>query len=254
MLYVFHGTDIASAVTKATSLVSSLRTKRPDASYVRVEASQWSPSIIEEHIGGQGLFSNKYIIFLDRVTENAEAKESFAGFVPVMAESTNIFIVLEGKLNAELKKAFEKSAEKMVEVSEKLKVESGKSGPGLRQGFGAAQEFNIFALADAVGARDPLRAWSVYRQAVDVGNEPESIIGTLFWQVKSMKLAVNAKSASESGLSPFVFSKAKKAAGNYSEGELNSLMEKLITVYHDAHRGVCDAELMVERVMLGLGR
>jgi DNA polymerase III delta subunit len=244
MLYVFHGTDTASAVTKATSLVSSLRTKRPDASYVHVEAGQWSPSIIEEHIGGQGLFSNKYIIFLDRVTENAEAKESFAGFVSVMAESTNIFIVLEGKLGAELKKAFEKSAEKMIEVSEKLKVESGKSKK--------TEEFNIFALADAVGARDTFKAWSVYRQAVDAGNEPESIIGTLFWQVKSMKLAANAKSAGESGLSPFVFSKAKKATGNYSEGELNSLTEKLISVYHDAHRGVCDAELAVERVMLDL--
>ncbi|MBP6858529.1 MAG: hypothetical protein KBC33_01720 [Candidatus Pacebacteria bacterium] len=243
MLYVFHGTDTASAVTKATTLVSSLRTKRPDASYVRVEAGQWNPSIIEEHIGGQGLFSNKYIIYLDRVTENAEAKESFAGFVPVMAESTNIFIVLEGKLNAELKKALEKSAEKMVECgdSQKSAVDSRQSG-----------DFNIFALADAVGARDPFKAWSVYREAVDQGNEPESIIGTLFWQVKSMKLAANAKSAGESGLSPFVFSKAKKAAGNYSEGELDTLTEKLITVYHDAHRGVCDAELAVERVMLDL--
>ncbi len=243
MLYVFHGTDTASAVTKATSLVDSLRMKRPDASYVRVEAAQWNPSIIEEHIGGQGLFSNKYIIFLDRVTENAEAKESFAEFAQVMAESTNIFIVLEGKLSAELKKAFEKSAEKMVECEKK---EVAKS-------FGASSgDFNIFALADAVGARDPFKAWSVYRQAVDAGNEPESIIGTLFWQVKSMKLAARATSAGESGLSPFVFTKAKKAAGNYSEGELDALTEKLITVYHDAHRGVCDAELAVERVMLGI--
>ncbi|MEN9912683.1 MAG: hypothetical protein RLY66_91 [Candidatus Parcubacteria bacterium] len=243
MLYVFHGTDIASAVTKATSLVDSLRTKRPDASYVRVEASQWSPSIIEEHIGGQGLFSNKYIIYLDRVTENAEAKESFAEFVSVMAESTNIFIVLEGKLNAELKKAFEKHAEKMVECEKKEAVKS----------FGAASgEFNIFALADAVGARDPFKAWSVYRQAVDEGNEPESIIGTLFWQVKSMKLAADAKSAGESGLSPFVFTKAKKAAGNYSGDELGRLTDKLISIYHDAHRGMCDAELAVERVMLDL--
>ncbi|MEK7641973.1 MAG: hypothetical protein AAB365_03215 [Patescibacteria group bacterium] len=243
MLYVFHGTDTPAAVTKATSLVASLRAKKPDASYVRVEAAQWSPSIIEEHIGGQGLFSNKYIIFLDRVTENVEAKELFADFAPVMGESTNIFIVLEGKLNAELKKAFEKSAEKMVETEKKE----------VAKGFGASSgEFNIFALADAVGARDPFRAWSVYREAVDKGTEPENIIGTLFWQMKSMKLAARAKSASESGLSPFVFSKAKKAAGNYSEGELNSLTEKLITVYHDAHRGVCDAELAVERVMLGL--
>lgn len=243
MLYVFHGTDAASAVTKATSLVDSLRAKRPDASYVRVEAAQWSPSVIEEHIGGQGLFSNKYIIFLDRVTENAEAKESFAEFAQVMAESTNIFIVLEGKLNAELKKAFEKHAEKLVECEKKEATKTFGAGSG---------EFNIFALADAVGARDPFKAWSVYREAVDQGNEPESVIGTLFWQVKSMKVAARASSAGESGLSPFVFAKAKKAAGNYSPEELDRLADKLITIYHDAHRGMCDAELAVERVMLGL--
>lgn len=243
MLYVFHGTDIASAVTKATSLVDSLRAKRPDASYVRVEASQWSPSIIEEHIGGQGLFSNKYIIYLDRVTENIEAKESFAEFAQVIAESANIFIVLEGKLNAELKKVFEKHAEKMVECEKKEVAKSFGGGNG---------EFNIFALADAVGARDSFKAWSVYRRAVDEGNEPESIIGTLFWQVKSMKLAAQAKSAGESGLSPFVFAKAKRAAGNYSGDELNRLTDKLIMIYHDAHRGMCDAELVVERIMLGL--
>ena len=243
MLYVFHGTDTALAVTKATSLVDSLRTKRPDASYVRVEAGQWNPSIIEEHIGGQGLFTNKYIIFLDRVTENVEAKELFSEFAQVMAESTNIFIVLEGKLAAELKKAFEKHAEKMIETEKKQVVKS----------FGAnSGDFNIFALADAVGARDPFKAWSVYRQAVDAGNEPESIIGTLFWQVKSMKLAARATSAGESGLSPFVFTKAKKAALNYSATELDRLTDRLISIYHDAHRGVCDAELAVERVMLDL--
>lgn len=247
MLYVYHGTDTASAVTKATALVASLRAKKPDASYVRVEAGQWSPSVIEEHIGGQGLFSNKYIILLDRVTENVEAKESLAGYAAVMAESTNIFIILEGKLNAELKNAFEKSAEKMVECEKKEVITKGFGATTVGSG-----EFNIFALADAVGARDTFKAWSIYRQAVDAGTEPENIIGTLFWQVKSMKLAAKTKSAGEAGLSPFVFSKAKKAAGNYSEVELNSLTEKLITVYHDAHRGMCDAELAVERVMLGL--
>lgn len=250
MLYVFHGTDIASAVIKASTLVASLRAKRPDASYVRVEAGQWSSSIIDDHIGGQGLFSNKYIIFLDRVTEDVEAKEKLADFVPVMAESTNIFIVLEGRLNTELKKVFEKSAEKMVETGTEGKNETSLTGS--KSSIGGKDEFNIFMLADAVGARDTFKAWSVYRQAIDTGMEPENIIGTLFWQVKSMKLAARTKSAGEAGVSPFVFNKAKRAAGNYSEDELDVLMDRLITVYHDAHRGMCDAELAVEKMILSL--
>lgn len=244
MLYVFHGSDTHSAITKASALVTSLRTKKPDASYVRVEAGNWTPSIIEEHLGGQGLFSNKYIIFLDRVTEDADAKEKLPEFASAMNESANIFVVAEGKLNAELKKAFEKSAEKIVECADtRLRESSGV----------AREEFNIFALADAVGQRDSFKAWSIYRQAVDSGLESESIIGTLFWQLKSMAVAGTGNSAGETGLSPFVYSKAKRAAGNYSTDEFRDLTKKFITLYHDGHRGMIDMELGVERVLLGLG-
>lgn len=243
MLYVFHGTA-PETVTKATTLVSSLRTKRPDAAYERIEADTWSQGTIQGHLGGQGLFSSKYIIFLDRVTENMEAKEQLVDLIPAMAESDNIFIVHESKLTAELKKLFEKHAEKMVEVEEKPK--------GASWGSKKTEDFNIFALADAVGERNAFKAWSIYRQAVDAGHEPESIIGTLFWQVKSMKVAATAKTATEAGVSPFVFSKAKKAAGNYAPEQIDVFMSKLITIYHDAHRGLCDPELAIERAMLSL--
>lgn len=242
MLYLFHGTDTTTAVKKSLALIGSLRTKRPDATFVRIEASDWSSSVIQEHLGGQGLFSNKYIIFLDRVSEKTEGKEGLLEFIPAMQESTNIFIVLEGKLNIELKKAFEKSAEKIV-VCDKQEAKGWKGGN--------SEDFNIFALADAVGNRDQFKAWMIYRQAVDAGMEGEAIIGTLFWQVKSMILARDGKSASETGLSPFVFSKAKKQAQNYSEGELRELSQRFITIYHDGHRGMVDIELGVEKMMLG---
>lgn len=244
MLYVFYGTDTHLAVTKASALVASLRSKKPDALYVRVEADNWISSIIEEHLGGQGLFSNKYIIFLDRVTEDADAKENLSGFAPAMNESANIFVVAEGKLNAELKKAFEKSAEKIVECALPLSSQV--------QSFEGREDFNIFALADAVGQRDSFKAWSVYRQAVDSGIEPENIIGTLFWQFKSMNIARGGNSAGETGLSPFVYSKAKRAVGNYSEQELGELTKKFITLYHDGHRGLVDLELGVEQALLSL--
>ena len=239
MLYVFHGTDVAQSSHKARALVDSLRAKKPDASFVSIAADDWHASIIEEHLGGQGLFSNKYIVFLNRLTENEEAKELLPEFISAMHESANIFIVLEGKLNTELKKAFEKAAEKVV-ISD-LKLVSP---------FAKKSEFNVFALADAVGSRDPFKAWSIYRQAVDSGIEAENIIGTLFWQVKSMVLASTAKTANEAGLSPFVFSKSKKYASLYSPEELRGLMSDLITYYHDGHRGIVNIELSVERRLL----
>jgi DNA polymerase III delta subunit len=245
MLYIYHGSDIPKSLEKARTLANSLRTKRPDATFIEVGADSWSRAVIEENIGGQGLFSNKYIMFLNRVTEHADAKESLSELVEVMHESSNIFIMLEGKLNAELKKSVEKHADKVVETEKKEgKKEIGKDGKS---------EFNIFALADAVGMRNALSSWSIYREAVDSGLEIESIIGTLFWQVKSMIVARGATSASASGLSPFVYSKSKKSAEQYSTEELDTLLTDLIKIYHDSHRGMADAELGVERMMLGLG-
>lgn len=243
MLYVFHGSDVSTAAKKAHALVDSLRAKKPDAAYVAINADHWSRAAIEENIGGQGLFSSKYIVLIDRVTENAEAKEQVGEFVPAMQESANIFILLEAKVNAELKKTLEKHAEKVV-VSE----------PAFAKATVGKEEFNIFALADALGTRDAFKAWSIYRKAVDGGIESESILGTLFWQAKSMKLALEAKSAAESGLSPFVFSKSKRYAGNYSPNELNGLVRSITMLYHDGHRGMVDLELSVEQLLLNCGK
>ena len=173
MLYVFHGTDLATSAKKARTLIDSLRLKKPDAAFEKIEAASWDPAAIEGHLGGQGLFSSKYIIFLDRVTENAEAKDALPGLVASMNESPNIFIVLEGKLNADLKRAVEKDSEKAA-VSDLKEKAPAKAGA------------DIFALASAFGAKDAFKAWSLFRQATDAGTEPEAIAGMLFWKAKSM--------------------------------------------------------------------
>ena len=240
MLYIFHGTDIDKSRTKAQTLINSLRVKKPDAAFVKFEADDWNISALESHLGGQGLFSNKYIIFLDRVTENPEAKDHLGDFVEVMNESDNIFILLEGKLLADLKKVFDKHAEKVV-ISDV--PEAGKS-------FSTKKDFNIFSLADALGARDSFKAWNIYRQAIDGGIEPENIIGTLFWQVKSMILAHSTSTAGEAGLNPFVFGKSKRYSGNFSDSELTELSNDLIIAYHDSHRGIHDFSIALERFIL----
>jgi len=239
MLYIFHGTDGKNSTDKSRVLVDSLRTKKPDASFVEINSDNWSASAIEEHVGGQGLFSNKYIVFLNKVIKSEDVVEKLVEMMGLMKESNNIFIISEGKVNAELKKAFEKFGDKVV-LSDGVE----------KKNF--SKEFNIFSLADAIGARDRFKAWSIYREAVGNGLESESILGTIFWQIKVMILAMNSKSATEAGLNPFVYSKAKKGAGNYKGGELNNLLEQTIVLYHDGHRGLVDLELGIEKMMLGV--
>jgi DNA polymerase III delta subunit len=211
MLYVFHGTNISRSADKARALVGSLCLKRPDASFIEIDADHWSLSAIEENLGGQGLFSSKYIIFLDRVTEKAEAKEALPDLISVMNQSANIFILLEGKLNAELKRAVEKDAEKVVITDEVEKTSS-------------VVPFNIFALGDALASGDRFKAWSLYRQAIESGVGPENVVGTLFWKAKTMV-----------GRSP---EKSRR------------LLKELIIMYHDSHRGMLDLEIGIEKLLL----
>lgn len=226
MLYVFHGSEINKSLEKARTLANSLRTKRPDATYLEVDSDKWSPIIIEENIGGQGLFSSKYIVFLNRVTENSEAKDNLVDYIQMMQESSNIFILLEVKLNAELKKSIEKYADKVVETDGKKDVAANRNFSTKKE------EFNIFALGDAIGSRNSLKSWNIYRQAIDNGLETEAIIGVLFWKIKSLITTKNYTS--------------------YSKDELDKFLTDLIKIYHDSHRGLVNGELAMERMMLKL--
>jgi len=212
MLYVFYGTDTKTAVSKAHALVNSLRAKRPDAAFETIDGDSWDARIVESHLGGQGLFSSKYIVLVDRVTENVEAKEALPDLLAAMQESPNIFIVLEGKANAELKRTIEKSAEKAVECEPKAAVAGGAAGLFKSDGF------NVFGIADALAKKDPIKAWTLYRQAVDAGTAAENILGILFWKAKSL--------------------------GS------KELARELITLYHEGHRGRRDLELATEKLLL----
>lgn len=238
MLYSFYGTDTNKSLSKVQAFIDSLRTKRPDATFVTVDANGWNTSVVTENAGGQGLFSSKYIIYFDRVGEKKDNVESFLESFSLMKDSDNIFVILEGKVIADIKKSIEKHSDKAVVTDL----------PEAKKSF--FSEFNIFSLADAVGERNSVKAWSIYRTAIEKGHEPEAIVGTLFWQVKSMIAASSAKSAGESGLSPFVYTKAKKASEKYSADERSKLLQKLVTTYHDGHRGMGDMELAIEKVLL----
>lgn len=240
MLYTFYGTDTNKSLAKAKTFVESLRTKRPDATFISVDANTWSPIVVRENAGGQGLFSNKYIVYIDRVCEKKDNVESLIDVMSLMKDSENIFVILEGKVNADLKKTIEKYSDKSV------------STDLVENKYAKSSDFNIFSLADAIGERNAMKAWSIYRTAVEKGHEPEAIVGTLFWQVKSMIQASTAKSATEAGLSPFVYSKAKKSSEKYSEKERNDLIRSLIQIYHDGHRGKCDIELQTEKLVLSI--
>lgn len=215
MIYFLHGTDIDKARAKAHEMIEALLKKKPDASFFKMNNENWNPAQLEEYAGGQGLFSNKYIVFLDRICEDKKIKDEFLDFIKVISESENIFILLEGKLDKATITKIEKKAEKTQEFA--LPKEDKK------------EEYNAFALANAVGNRDRKNAWVLYRQAIDRGDAPEALHGMIFWKVKQMMTSYS---------------------NSYSKEELYSLADRLISVYHDSRRGVHELETGVEAFIL----
>lgn len=240
MIYFFYGTDKDKARKKARELADVLLKKKPDASFFQMDDENFSLAKLEEFIGGQGLFENKYIVFLNSVLQNKEAREVVLEKLREAAESPNIFIFLEGKMD----KATMSKIEKKVEKTQEFKAVEIEST--------VKEKFNIFSLADIFGRRDKKNLWVLYQQAIFQNAAPEEVSGILFWQLKSMIVASKSKSAKEAGLNPYVFQKSKSLAQNYSGEEMEKLSSALVSVYHDSRRGIHDFDIALERFILGI--
>ena len=237
MLYIYYSDNPSLSADKARALVKSLMEKKPDSTLIKVEDNTFSKDILEENIGGQGLFSSKYIIYLDRVIKNKDHESIIGEYLVHMSESENVFIISEGSLNGEILKLMNKYATKIICVEDK----TAKVKKSINE---------IFILTDYFASRKNIQAWEIYRRLIDSGVEAENIVGTLFWQLKSMVLAYNNVSATESGLNPYVFSKSKKFSSYWSYDEIVNSLKDLTVSYHEAHRGNCNLEKNLELFIL----
>ena len=116
----------------------------------------------------------------------------------------------------------------------------------------AAERFNAFGMADSLSRKDKKTLWLQLQDAKQANLSAEEIIGTLWWQLKSMRLAKNTNSAAEAGMKDFPYNKAKRALSAFKDGELESLSRGLLTVYHEGHLGKVDIDIALERWMLTL--
>jgi DNA polymerase III delta subunit len=242
MIYLLHGADTDKSRAKMHELADSLKKKKPDAAYFKMDEEHWNQAELEEYCGGQGLFENKFIIVLDHLLDNEEIAPVLLEQIEVIAASPNVFIILEGKLDKDSLKKFEKYSEKAQEFGETSAQKSAAAK--------SKERFNVFSLAEALGKRDRKNLWVLYRRALLENISPEEIHGTLFWQAKSIALARQAKSAREAGMKDFPFNKAKAYANNFSEQESSELLDRLICISHDSRRGLSDISLSLEELTL----
>lgn len=241
MIVFVYGSDMDKVRAMSKSRIDGLRQKRPDAGFFVMDDETFNEAQFDELIFSQGLFDKKFIVHLDRVLENnKEAREYILEHLDALAASENGFVITEYSLAKPTFLKIKKLAVK-TEVFEKAKAEK-------------KTEFNIFALADAIGAKDKKRMWVLLMQAYRAGLAPEQIHGVVVGQIRNIALIKRADKekvdAGSLGLHPFIVTKAKGFAKNFTDKELEDHSRTLVYMYHGARGGEEELGVALERFVL----
>jgi DNA polymerase III delta subunit len=248
MLYVFHGTNRQRLRDEAKKLIDGLLHRKPDAAVVRLSEDNWNEAVFDASIGTQGLFNSASIVYLDGLIGFSGSKQRVAEQIEGMADSANVFVVIEARIDKATLGKIEKVAKKVLCIE---KEEKGRDFI-LAGGRTAPKDFNVFALADAFASRDRARLFALFHDALRREIPEEEIAGTLFWQVKALISASHAKTAGEADLKPYAYTKAKASARNFTREELSRFSRDIVLMYHDAHAGRADLAVSLERLILSV--
>ena len=253
MIYLFHGTDKIKARAVAHQAVMAAQKKHAEAEFFKLTSENFTESKLDELIMSQGLFYSGSIVFMDSLFDEAEIGEILLKKIKEISESPNFFVFLEEKLNKKELEKFEKYAQKVEEFKKPERKLNKKEELAAR-----GEKIDFFEFANTLGERNKKQLWTIYQEALNESVASEEVHSMFFWQVKSMLCALKTKDATEAGLNPFVYSKAKTYARNYGktaeevEEKLRQMSTTLCDMYHEAHRGKIDFAVALERFILSL--
>ncbi len=231
MLEVFYGTDGLKARQKAQ--LSILAKIAPDQEVISLEADKYTPGTLLGVSTTSSLFGSNSIYLVDATDSPSVIFSELIENAEALAGSQNLFVCVVGALLAADKKKVSKHTSL---------VEEYKKDPEAR--------FNAFQMADALALKDKRSLWLLLQEAKRNNMSAEEIIGTLWWQLKALRLASVTKTAAEAGMKDFPYQKAKKALRNFKEGELELKSRQLLKSYHEGHRGETGLDLALEAWVL----
>jgi hypothetical protein len=170
MIYLFHGSDTSKVRAKAFQWVEAVRTKAPDAVYIRLSSDNITEAVITDALSSQGLFFSKSLILLDDPFALSESGETVLELLNELAKSPNPVAILAPKLLAARAKKIEAKAEKVFKIDVTEKVVRG---------------FNN-GLVNALSSKDGAGLWKELQKAYRQGDAPEKVHGLLHWKARDM--------------------------------------------------------------------
>lgn len=242
MIYLIHGNDTEKARKRFRDILNGFVKKNPNSSVSKVDADSFDVRVFNELSQSRGLFSEKNLIVCDNILKNKEAEEFLNENLKNLADSENIFLILEEK-EGEIKK-FAKNCEEF----------PAQGGPASDW----KKEYNVFAITDVFGESNRKKLWVEYHKALRAGMEADfDVFWKLIWQLKMMFVAVDdsagaGRAIEKLKIKPYTLSKARAYARNFQKEDLKRMFGDLVRIYHDNRRGIGDYELSVERFILNL--
>lgn len=233
MYVVFYGSDRGKVRDGATEYIDAKLP--PDGTLTTIDAVDFESGQLADALGASSLFGGSEWFVLDTPSDNAVFIEAVNSTLVEMSESGNTFVILEGSLLMPAKKKYEKYAAEITEFTAEK-----------------TDRFNSFALAEALASKDKRKLWVLLQEARLEGLREEEIVGMLWWQLKSLRLAALTKSAAEAGMKDFPYNKAKRALAKFSEGEVERLSQSLLGLYHAGHAGMREMDVALEEWVLAL--
>jgi len=229
MIYLFHGSDVEKARTKAFEWVAAARKKEPNLAYVRLAKEELTAATLEDAALSGGLFVKRLLILVDdpfpaagAVNEDDDNEEAGVGnvleeHIDSLAASDNAILILAPKLAApKAKKIIAKA--KMVYTYEK---------PAARE---AARGFNS-NLVNALAARQREKLWLEINRALRAGDAPEMLHGLLHWKARDLM---------------------NKGGRAWTQQESRALSLSLIELLQNSRRGNLGLSLSLERFALSI--
>lgn len=231
MLSIYHGNEMSQVRSAARRDWSA--DSNPDVAVVTLSADMYQLGQLSEAVGGTSLFAMKSWYILDTPSAQSDFAAELQAQLADLASSLHQFIVLENTLTAAEKKQYAKYTEQIIDCS----VTKPKRA-------------TAFGLVDYLCRRDKRRLWVELHTVLEEGLSPEEIIGTLWWQLKTIRIAACTQSAKEAGIKDYPYKKATAALRVFALADIERLSHELLAVYHDGHSGERDIRLALEEWVL----
>jgi DNA polymerase III delta subunit len=231
MLHVFCGSDTVAVRTRA--LVALAPFEVDGIIPTRLEAETYESGALAHFLGRVSLFGGAAVCVLDTPSSDETFLLETQNALVALAEPPHTFVLIESAPTAEYRRQLKKHATSFVELKAEAKEKSDQ-----------------FALGNALAARDKKTLWIVLTQELRSGTAPEALVGLLWYQLKTMRLAALTKTAGEAGLKEFPYKKAQVALKKYGTEEVERLSSELLDVYHRGHAENGDMKVGLEKWVL----